>query len=187
VTQASAALAGPARTQRLIQVNVVPDRPVSQWRTSRTGDARVENAMFDWSVRRVMGRRRIVKAAPVTTVIKAAKLIAARKIGAVMVVDGERLVGIFTERDLAVRVVARELDVRTTTLAEVMTADPFTVAPDQPFGYALNLMYEKGFRHLPVVENGKPIGIVSARSAMDPALEEFVTEVQRREHFRKDR
>ncbi len=143
--------------------------------------------MFDLPVRRVMGRRRIVKAAAATTVIKAAKLIAARKIGAVMVVDGERLVGIFTERDLAVRVVARELDVRTTTLAEVMTPDPFTVTPDQPLGYALNLMHEKGFRHLPVVENGKPIGIVSARSAMDPALEEFVTEVQRREYFQKHR
>lgn len=134
-----------------------------------------------------MGRRKIVKATASTNVIKAAKLIAARKIGAVMVVDGDRLVGIFTERDLAVRVVARELDVQTTTLSEVMTADPYTVAPDEMFGYALNLMYEKGFRHLPVVENGKPIGIVSARSAMDPALEDFVTEVQRREYFCKDR
>lgn len=143
--------------------------------------------MFDWTVRRVMGRRAIVKAPPATTVIKATKLIAARKIGAVMVVDDDRLVGIFTERDLAVRVVARELDVQTTTLGEVMTADPFTVAPDQSFGYALSLMVEKGFRHLPVVENGKPIGIVSARSAMDPALEEFVTEQQRREYFGKER
>ena len=143
--------------------------------------------MFDWTVRRVMGRRRIVKAPAATSVVKAAKLIAARRIGAVMVVDDERLVGIFTERDLAVRVVARELDVRTTMLADVMTANPFTVAPDRSFGYALNLMVEKGFRHLPVVENGKPIGIVSARSAMDPALEEFVTEQQRREYFGKDR
>ncbi len=143
--------------------------------------------MFDWTVRRVMGRRKIIKATAVTTVVRAAKLIAARKIGAVMVVDGERLVGIFTERDLAVRVVARDLDVGATTLGEVMTADPFTVAPDQPFGYALNLMHERGFRHLPVVEHGKPIGIVSARSAMDPALEEFVTEQQRREYFCKDR
>ena len=46
-----------------------------------------------------------------------------------------------------------------------MTANPYTVAPEQPFGYALNLMVQKGFRHLPVVENGKPIGIVSALGA----------------------
>ncbi len=143
--------------------------------------------MFDLPVRSVMGRRKIVKATSACTVLTAAKLIAARKIGAVMVVDGERLVGIFTERDLAVRVVARALDVHTTTLGEVMTANPFTVEPDQPLGYALSLMHEKGFRHLPVVDGGKPIGIVSARSAMDPSLEEFVSEVQRREYFRKGR
>ena len=134
-----------------------------------------------------MGRRKIVKATSASTVLAAAKLIAARKIGAVMVVDGERLVGIFTERDLAVRVVARALDVRTTTLGEVMTANPFTVEPNQPLGYALNLMHEKGFRHLPVVHDGKPIGIVSSRTAMDPQLEEFVFEEHRRKHFGKSR
>jgi hypothetical protein len=46
-------------------------------------------------------------------------------------------------------------------------------------------MHEKGFRHLPVVVSGKPIGIVSARSAMDPELEEFVSEAQRRVHYRE--
>jgi len=142
--------------------------------------------MFDLPVRQVMGRRKIVRAAAASTVVQAAKLIAAKQSGAVMVVDGERLIGIFTERDLAVRVVARELDVHTTTLAEVMTADPFTVEPDQPLGYALSVMHQKGFRHLPVVEDGKLIGVVSARSAMDPALEEFVIEARRREHFQKD-
>jgi predicted transcriptional regulator len=48
-------------------------------------------------------------------------------------------------------------------------------------------MHENGFRHLPVIENGKPIGIVSSRSAMDPELEEFVSEAQRRKHFRAPR
>ena len=56
--------------------------------------------------------------------------------------------------------------------------------PDKPFGYALVMMQESGFRHAPVVENGKPIGIVSSRLAFDPELEEFESEAQRRKQFR---
>lgn len=66
-----------------------------------------------------------------------------------------------------------------------MTRAPHTVDPDKPFGYALLVMQENGFRHLPVVQDSKPIGIVSSRSAMDPDMEEFVSEAQRREHFRE--
>jgi CBS domain-containing protein len=116
-------------------------------------------------------------------VSEATRLMAAREVGAVMVVEDENLVGIFTERDVVFRVVARGLDARATRLADVMTRAPHTVEPDRPFGYALLIMHEKGFRHLPVIEDGKPIGIVSARSAMDPELEEFVSEAQRREHY----
>jgi len=134
-----------------------------------------------------MQRSKVLKAPSQTLVSKAAKLMATKNVGAVMVVDEERLVGIFTERDIVVRVVAPGLDARTTRLADVMTAEPQTVDPDQPFGYALFVMHEKGFRHLPVVEGGRPIGIVSSRSAMDPDLEEFVSEAQRREYFREKR
>jgi len=65
-----------------------------------------------------------------------------------------------------------------------MTTAPKTVDPDKTFGYALLMMHENGFRHVPVIENGKPVGIVSARYALDPEMEEFVSEVQRREHIR---
>jgi predicted transcriptional regulator len=65
-----------------------------------------------------------------------------------------------------------------------MTRSPHTIDPDEPFGYALLIMHERGFRHLPVIENGKVVGIVSARSALDPDLEDFISEAQRREHFR---
>lgn len=139
--------------------------------------------MFDKRVRDVMQRRKLLKAGPEILVEKAAKLMAARNVGAILVVDDDRLVGIFTERDLLVRVVARGLDAHATQLAEVMTREPQAVDPDKPFGYALLLMHEKGFRHLPVVENGKPIGVVSSRSAMDPELEEFTVEVNRRMHY----
>lgn len=129
--------------------------------------------------------QKVLKAPPETLVRKAAQLMAARNVGAIMVVEDDRLMGIFTERDVVFRVVARGLDARTTPIAEVMTRKPLTVDPDTAFGYALVVMQENGFRHMPVVEDGKPVGIVSSRSAMDPELEEFVSETRRREHWKK--
>jgi len=134
-----------------------------------------------------MQRRNLLKAPPQTLVSKAAKLMAKKNVGAIMIVEGDHLVGIFTERDVVFRVVAQGLDAGTTSLAEVMTPAPETVAPDKPLGYALLVMHERGFRHLPVIEAGKIVGIVSSRSAMDPDLEDFVSEERRREHFRKQR
>ena len=141
--------------------------------------------MFDQPVKNVMRRQKLLKAPPETLVAKAAKLMAGKNVGAIAVVADERLVGIFTERDLVFRVVARGLDVGATPIADVMTAHPKWIAPSAPFGAALLVMHEGGFRHLPVVDDGKVVGIVSARSAMDPDLEEFVSEVKRREHYRE--
>jgi CBS domain-containing protein len=141
--------------------------------------------MFDLPVKSVMQRRKVLKAAPDTLVSEAAKLMAAKEAGAVLVVKDENLIGIFTERDVVFRVVARGLDAQVTRLADVMTRTPLTVESDKPFGYALLVMHEKGFRHLPVVQDGKLVGIVSARSAMDPDLEEFVSEAHRRKHYRE--
>ncbi len=138
--------------------------------------------MFDEPVRNVM-RRKPLTAGPQTLVSKAARLMAARNVGAILIVEAHRLVGILTERDVLVRVVAPGLDARVTRLADVMTRTPHTVAPDRPLGFALLLMHENGFRHLPVVEGNKIIGIVSSRSAMDPELEEFAFEVSRRRFF----
>ena len=141
--------------------------------------------MFSQRIRSVMERKKLVTAPPDTTVSKAAKLMARKNVGAVMVVENERLIGIFTERDALVRVIAKGRDTQTTLLADVMTPEPQTVDPDKSFGYALLMMHEQGFRHVPVIENGKPIGIVSSRNALDPDLEEFVSEAQRRKHIRK--
>jgi CBS domain-containing protein len=139
--------------------------------------------MFDQSIRHLMQRRKIVKAPPDTSVAQAAKLMASKDVGAVLVVEGDALAGIFTERDVVFRVVAAGRDPRTTTLADVMTRDVCTIAPEKPFGTALLVMHEKGFRHLPVIEEGRIVGIISARMAMDPELEEFESEAQRRKQF----
>ena len=141
--------------------------------------------MFDLPIRSVMERKRILIAPPETTVSAATKLMARKKVSAVMVVENGRLVGIFTERDAVYRVIAKGRDARTTRLAEVMTLDPRTVTPDESFGYAMLMMYEHGFRHAPVIEDSRPVGMVSARKALDPELEEFVAEAQRRKHIRR--
>ena len=141
--------------------------------------------MFDEPVRSVMQRRNILKVLPDIVVRKAAELMAKRNAGAVLVVEDARLVGIFTERDIAFRVVARGLDPQTTRVADVMTSEPDTVDPDKPFGYALVRMHQGGFRHLPVIKDGEVIGIVSARNAMDPTLEEFEHEARRRKRYQQ--
>ena len=64
-----------------------------------------------------------------------------------------------------------------------MSANPRTISPDRPFGHALHMMHEGGFRHVPVVEEGKPVGVVSARDALGPELEAFVSELGEREHI----
>jgi CBS domain-containing protein len=141
--------------------------------------------MLGLPIKSVLEPRKLVVAAPHTTVAEAAKLMKRGKVGAVLVVEEGRLVGIFTERDALFRVMAPGLDPMNTELRAVMTRDPTTVAPDETFGYALLLMHEKGFRHTPVVENGRPVGVVSARHALDPDLEEFAAEAARRKYFRK--
>jgi CBS domain-containing protein len=140
--------------------------------------------MFDRSIKSMMEHEKYLAAPPDTSVSEAARLMAGRNAGAVLVVDNERLVGIFTERDVVFRVIAKDLDPTATRLQTVMTPSPLTLDPARTYGHALLLMQENGFRHVPVVENGRPIGIISSRNAMDPDLEEFVAEQRRREHHR---
>lgn len=141
--------------------------------------------MYNQPVRSVMEARKVLKASPQTSVFEAAQMMAKKNVGAVMVIEDERLVGIFTERDVVFRVVARGLDPKTTAVAAVMTPSPKTVEPEKPFGYALLMMHKNGFRHVPVVEHGRPIGMVSSRNALDPDMEEFVAEAQRRKHIQE--
>lgn len=140
--------------------------------------------MFDRTVKSIMEPEKFLTAPPHTTVSQAARLMAGRNTGAVLVVEDGGLVGIFTERDVVFRVIAQGLDPVTTVVQTVMTRSPLSLDPGRTYGHALLLMQENGFRHVPVVENGRPIGIISSRNAMDPDLEEFVSEQRRREHHR---
>ena len=118
------------------------------------------------------------------TVSEAARLMRDRKTGALMVCDKKHLVGVFTERDALFRVTAEERNPKTTLLADVMTRNPRTIGPNKRLGHALHMMYEGGFRNVPVVDKrGRPLGIVSAHNALGPELKEFVTEMDERENI----
>lgn len=132
------------------------------------------------TIRTIIGQQEVIAAPAATTVIAAACLMRENQVGAVMVVEDGKLAGVFTERDALFRVIAEGRDVARTQLADVMTRNPQTVHPDKPFADALHLMYEGGFRHVPVVEDGRPIGMISARDALGPELEDFIYELLRR-------
>ena len=117
----------------------------------------------------------LLTAPPSTPVSEAARWMRGRRVGAILVVDNDRLVGIFTERDALFRVVAEKRDPATTRLDSVMTANPTSIRDSDSFPTALHLMHEGRFRHVPVLdENDRPVGIVSSRDAMGPELEDFM-------------
>lgn len=96
------------------------------------------------------------------TVAEAAQVMSIQHVGAALIVDGDELRGIFTERDI-VRALAAEHDAAGHAVAGWMTANPIALGPDAKIAEARDRMLEEGFRHIPVVENDRLIGIVSLR------------------------
>lgn len=129
----------------------------------------------------VVCHQKTLCAEPGTSIRDAACRMVAAKVGAILVVENDRLVGIFTERDVLNRVIAARRDPDTTLLAEVMTRNPQTIGIDKPFSHAMHRMYEGCFRHMPVVENDKPLGVISIRDALGPELTAFEAELERRD------
>lgn len=98
---------------------------------------------------------------PTITVLEAISLMADKSIGALVVIEGEKVVGIVTERDYARKIVLMERSSYNTDVRDIMTADVITVHPGQSNEFCMELMTEKRLRHLPVLEDGKLIGLVS--------------------------
>lgn len=98
---------------------------------------------------------------PETPVYECAKKMSELGIGALLVMQGEKLEGIVSERDIIRKLVASSSDIKNVTVADIMSKDLFTVPPSMTVTEAMHIVTEKRFRHLPVVENGTLIGIVS--------------------------
>lgn len=134
-------------------------------------------------VKDVIKGQTVLTLPPEATVGEAARRMKAGNVGSVIVVAGGGVTGIFTERDALFRVLAAGLAPEATPLAKVMTGSVTTVAADSTLLDALHLMHEGGFRHVPVLQGGVPIGIVSIRDALGNELEDFRQELQRKEEL----
>jgi CBS domain-containing protein len=123
-------------------------------------------------------REAIHSVGPDQPVAECVRTMTTEKIGALIVKDGEKLIGIFTERDALNKVLAAGLDPVTTKVSEVMTKDPYCIPPATTVGEAMELVTKRRFRHLPVVENGKVLGVVSSGDLTHWLVKDQMGEVQ---------
>ena len=129
-------------------------------------------------IREVIAGQQLVVVSPELSIQEAAFLMGRERLGALPVVDDGRLVGIFTERDALVRVLGDGRDPAATCVGDVMTPAPQCIDAGQRLALALFRMHQGGFRHMPVVEAGQLVGMVSARDALGPELSELDAQVE---------
>lgn len=113
----------------------------------------------------------IISITPDRLVFDALIVLAEHKIGAILVLDGDKLAGIFSERDYAREVILKGRASKTTKISEVMTSVVLTATPRDTVDYAMSLLSEKRIRHLPIVDNGKVVGILSIGDLVKETIE----------------
>lgn len=117
------------------------------------------------------------------TVIEALELMADKNIGAVMVIDDDRLVGIFSERDYARKGIIQGRKAKSTPISEVMTSGVFTVEPSQTIDDCMEIMSAKHIRHLPVVDGPQVVGLVSVSDIVTAIIREQAHRIQNLESY----
>lgn len=109
----------------------------------------------------------MVTATPFESVAEVARRMSEKKVGAVLLVKDGDLWGLFSERDLLTRVVSQDRDPKTTDVGTVATREVVTIEADAPLRTVLQVFKRSKFRHLPVLREGKPVGIVSTRDFLE--------------------
>ncbi len=127
--------------------------------------------MYHRKVRQLVRRGGLISTTAKTPVLDACRLMAQQDIGALVVLNDGDMVGIFTERDALKRVLAEDLDPQATEVGAVMTREVISLDPETGTLEALRLMSQIGARHLPIVENGTVLGIISLRDFMTAELQ----------------
>jgi CBS domain-containing protein len=120
---------------------------------------------------------------PEATVYEALELMAAKDVGAVIVVDGGGVAGVFSERDYARRVILKGKASRTLLVREIMTAPVLYVRPEQSVGECMALMTEKRVRHLPVLDGGELVGIVTIGDLVRHVISEQRYTIEQLENY----
>ncbi len=126
---------------------------------------------------------RVVKVTPELSVLDAIKVLASEDVGAAIVMNGERLAGIVSERDYTRKVILKGRSSDTTKVHEIMTPNVVVVTPRTKARDCMALMTEKGIRHLPVVENDRVIGMVSIRDIVSDIIADQDFTIEQLEHY----
>ena len=112
----------------------------------------------------------LVSVKPTDPVVLALQHMRDRRVRAVLVMEGEQLAGIITQGDCAIKVLLPGRDAKETLVSEVMTRDPMTVKPSDPLEACMGLMANRGFRHLPVMDGGRVVGVVSVGDVVKDSI-----------------
>ena len=126
---------------------------------------------------------RVVAVRPEQSVLEAVKVLASEDIGAAIVMTGDRLAGIFSERDYTRKVILKGRSSDTTRVEEIMTPNVVCVSPRTKARECMQLMTEKGIRHLPVMDEGRVIGMVSIRDIVSDIIADQDFTIEQLEHY----
>ncbi len=136
------------------------------------------------SIRQILSRKpEVFSVAPETTVFEALRLREEKNVGALLVMSGERLVGIFSERDYARRMILHGRTSRDTPVHEVMTAEVFVISPETNAGECMVHMTDRHIRHLPVLENGRVVGVISIGDVVRAVIGDLRFSIQQLESY----
>ena len=130
------------------------------------------------AIRHVIRPHRLVTSPPTASVLEVARTMTDARVGAIPIVEGERIVGIFSERDLMTRVVVVGKDAERTRVAEVMTREVLTAEGEDTRSQCLERMRGARCRHLPVLEGGRLIAVLSMRDLLRDEIEEQHEEIE---------
>lgn len=126
---------------------------------------------------------RIYSVEPGAMVVDALKMMAEKRVGALLVLENGKLVGIFSERDYARKIALLDRSSRTTEVRQIMTADLICVSPSDTMEYCMELTTDKHIRHLPVVENGELLGMISIGDLVKNIIEDQKAMILRLEQY----
>jgi CBS domain-containing protein len=136
------------------------------------------------TIRQILERKAEIYAIePGATVLEALRLMEEKNIGALLVMDGTQLVGIFSERDYARRMILQGRTSRETPVRDVMTPEVFVITPDTTSGECMTHMTDRHIRHLPVVEGGRVVGVISIGDVVRSVIEELRFTVRQLESY----
>jgi CBS domain-containing protein len=136
------------------------------------------------TIRQILdGKPDVYSIDPDATVLEALRLLGENNVGALLVMKGERLVGIFSERDYARRMILHGRSSKETAVREVMTTEVFTIAPDATAGECMVHMTDRHIRHLPVLEGGRVTGVISIGDIVRAVMEDMRFTIRQLESY----